>query len=252
MIAARRLALAFAVFALWLGITVYGGRLIYGTGVSLLELVRHGVALNILAAASLTVLVCLVFRWRDMAVGPPRPGSLRLLWFPLIYLVLLFGLAAVLGLPPAVTILFLAINTLLVGVSEELMFRGILFRALLTRLDIWPAIAVTSALFGSVHILNGIGTGDWGSAVVQAFAAGLSGITLMAILLRTGSIVVAMGYHAAWDLATFTLAAATKAVPTGPDLSTTANIAVPILFVLPNAIYGLFLLRHIGREQASA
>ncbi|MCZ8314561.1 CPBP family intramembrane glutamic endopeptidase [Phreatobacter sp.] len=253
MSSSRRLPLAFAVFALWIIVTVYGARLIYGTGVSLLDLVRHGVALNILAAAGLTVLACLVFGWRDMAAGPPRPGSLRLLWFPLLYLALLFGLGIVSGLPPVATLAFLAVNTVLVGLSEELMFRGILFRSLLTRMPIWPAIVATSVLFGSVHILNGFGTGDWGSAAVQALAAGLSGLTLMAILLRTGSILVAMAYHAAWDLATFTVAASQATTAgQGATFSAIAAAVVPVLFVLPNALYGLYLMRHIGRDGEAA
>lgn len=225
--------------------------MIFGQGVSLLDLVRHGISYNILLAATVVVGACLVFGWRDVGVAAPRPGTLRVLWFPLIYLGLLFGVALVLGLPAQRVMLFLAINTLLVGLSEELMFRGILFRAFLTRLGLWPSIIATTAMFGSVHILNGFGTGDWSAAVVQAMAAALSGITLMAIMLRTGSILVAMAYHAAWDFATFTVAAAQATTPaSGASPGTLASVLVPLGFVLPNALYGLYLLRHAGREPA--
>jgi membrane protease YdiL (CAAX protease family) len=248
----RRLSFAFAVFGLWLVVTVFGGRVIYGTGVSLLDLVRHSVALNILAAAAVAVGACLVFGWRDVAAGPPRPATLHLLWFPLLYLALLLGVAVLMGLPSRQTLVFIGLNTLLVGISEELMFRGILFRALVARLPVWPAIGATTALFGSVHILNGFGTGDWGSAIVQACAAALSGVALMAIMLRTGSILVAMAYHAAWDFSTFAVAAAVSSANSAAvPAPSWASVALPVLFVLPNALYGLYLLRRVGREPGS-
>lgn len=247
----RRLSLALAVFGVWLAVTVFGGRLIYGTGVSLLDLVRHNIALNILAAAAVTIGACLVFGWRDVGASPPHPSTLRVMWFPLLYLGLLLGAATLLGLPPARSLFFVALNALLIGISEELMFRGILFRALVARLPIWPAIGSATALFGSVHILNGFGTGDWGSAVVQACAAALSGIALMAIMLRTGSILTAMAYHAAWDFSTFTLAASSKSAGTATGApSPWVSIGLPLAFVLPNALYGLYLLRRIGHENS--
>lgn len=247
----RRLSLALAVFVVWSLVTIYGGRLIFGQGVSLLDLVRHGISYNILLAATVVVGACLAFGWRDVGVAAPRPGTLRVLWFPLIYLGLLFGVALALGFPAQRVMLFLAINTLLVGLSEELMFRGILFRAFLTRLSLWPSIIATTAMFGSVHILNGFGTGDWSAAVVQAVAAALSGITLMAIMLRTGSILVAIAYHSAWDFATFTVAAAQVATPaSGATPGTLASVLMPLGFVVPNALYGLYLLRHAGRDPA--
>ena len=53
---------------------------------------------------------------------------------PAVYLVLFLALTLVVGWPSPSTILFLAINTLIVGFSEELAFRGVLFRGLHTRI----------------------------------------------------------------------------------------------------------------------
>ena len=70
-----------------------------------------------IAIAVLAVATAL-FRWRDFKFVAPNPtGSLKLLWFPLIYLVAFGGMAIALGLPPASTMVFLLLNTLLVGLS---------------------------------------------------------------------------------------------------------------------------------------
>ena len=79
-------------------------------------------------------------------------------------------LPAALGLPPASTLLFVIMNTMLVGLSEEWMFRGALFQGLRSRLAMWPAILLTSALFGAVHVMNVVTTGQLGEAIVQAAA----------------------------------------------------------------------------------
>ena len=84
--------------------------------------------------------------------------------------------------------LSLVFSTAFVGLSEETMFRGILFQALRTRVKLWPAMIFTSILFGSVHILNVLTTGEVLHALQQAFTATLSGFAFIAILVRTGSI----------------------------------------------------------------
>lgn len=40
------------------------------------------------------------------------------------------------------------------AVTEELMFRGVVLRALEERVGTWVALAVTSALFGGAHLIN--------------------------------------------------------------------------------------------------
>ena len=125
-------------------------------------------------------------------------------------------LPAVLGLPPAGTLLFIALNTALIGLSEEWMFRGVLFQGLRSRLAMWPAILLTSLLFGAVHVLNVITTGQLLEAVVQSVAAFMSGMVLLALLIRTGSIWVPIAYHALWDFGTFvTSATSPKTAGTG-------------------------------------
>lgn len=251
MTAARhRLPLALAVYVGWVLLTLFGLRWAGdGRKQPLIETVSHGIAWNLVMAIVLLAAATLALRWRDLKFVAPRPpGSLVVLWFPCLYLALFALAATLLGLPPAPMVGHLLLNTLLVGLSEEWMFRSVLFQALRTRLPMWPSILLMSVLFGGVHLLNVFVTGKLFDAAVQAVAAFLSGLVLVALLVRTGSLWVPIAYHAAWDFGTFMTAAGGKARGEGSDLSQGWTWAVPILVVLPNALYALYLLRRVRND----
>ncbi len=102
--------------------------------------------------------------------------------------------------------LWVLFNTSLVGLSEELMFRGVLLQALRQTVSIWPAVALTTLAFGAVHSLNVFITGDLGAALIQSTAAALSGLFFIAPRLRTGSLWPSIAVHGLWDGAAFLVA----------------------------------------------
>lgn len=59
---------------------------------------------------------------------------------------------------------------------EEIFFRGLLQRALETRLRPWVAIAIASALFGSAHINLDLGRGNVGLVLVTGIGGAVFGI----------------------------------------------------------------------------
>lgn len=246
----NRIYLALGVLVVWMSITM-GPQLVGGQDSRpLLDIVGHGVNWGIAAAAAVMLAVVFLFRWHDVGLAAPKPArSLLLMWFPLAYVAVFFVMAASEGMPSASVIGFLLLNTLLVGISEELMFRGVLFRALHTALRIWPAILLTSLAFGGVHLLNVFITGDLAGAAVQALNAGLSSLVFFAILLRTGSIIPAIIYHILWDFATFLVTAGDTGAPAAVPQA--VAYLVPLLFVLPNALVALYLLRNIGKTEAA-
>lgn len=215
---------------------------------------------HLLASAVFLLVVVLAARWGDLGFNRPRPWkSLRLLLPTLPYFMLFLGLALVRGLPPAGAALFAGLNILLAGFAEEVMFRGVLFRALLARVDLWTAVWLTALSFGAVHLLNALTTGDLAMAAAQGLAAVMTGTFLMAVLLRTGSLWPGILFHAAWDFC-IGLAAAGSAGPPAegaagqPAASVAANlppwahvliVLVPMLLVLPNFLYALFLFRRV-------
>jgi membrane protease YdiL (CAAX protease family) len=140
---------------------------------------------------------------RDDLTGP---GAMKQLFAGLAIGLLLFaaivGVAAVLGvyrlqgpgdahhLIPA-----LVLEGLFPAVSEEILFRGILFRWIEEFAGTWTALVVSSLLFGLSHLAN-----------PNASAAAMAGIALEGGLLLGGAYMLTrrlwlpIGIHAAWNL----------------------------------------------------
>jgi membrane protease YdiL (CAAX protease family) len=88
----------------------------------------------------------------------------------------------------------LAVEALIAGFTEELLFRGILFRYIEKMAGSWVALALTSALFGLAHIFNPGAT--WFSSLAIAVEAG---ILLGAVYMLTRRLWAVMGLHAGWN-----------------------------------------------------
>ena len=82
----------------------------------------------------------------------------------------------------------------LVGVFEETLFRGILFRFLEEGLGSWIALTLTALFFGLSHLSNPNAT-VW-SALAIALEAGVS---IGAAYMATRSLWFAMGLHTTWN-----------------------------------------------------
>jgi membrane protease YdiL (CAAX protease family) len=82
------------------------------------------------------------------------------------------------------------------AVSEELVFRGILFRWIEDFGGSWAALLLTSAFFGASHLMNPHATPI--AAIGIAFEAG---VMLGAAYMLTRSLWLPMGLHAAWNFA---------------------------------------------------
>ena len=99
--------------------------------------------------------------WSDVGLNRSTDGrGWRLAWLPLLCILLAFGVATMFGLPPASVMLFILINCLNVGFSDELMFHGAIRQAFRPAVPIWLAVILTSVAFGSIHSLNIFVTGE--------------------------------------------------------------------------------------------
>jgi len=153
---------------------------------------------------------------------------------------------------PSNDIIFLILfNTMLVGFSEEVMFRGVLLQGALSRFSIWPAIIFVSVAFGMVHSLNAFITGEVTSAIIQSVAAFMTGFYFMAIRVRSGSLIPGILLHWFYDFSIFMMvykeAGASKLVEQTPQLDTLPQI-LPILMVIPLFLYGFYLLRNVKQD----
>jgi membrane protease YdiL (CAAX protease family) len=109
-------------------------------------------------------------------------------------IVALLGGFEILGLRGAGAIWSMLSLAVFSSVFEEILLRGIVFRQLEAWLGSWIALALSSALFGVLHITNPGAT--WFSSVAIAMEAG---ILLGAAYMLTRRLWLAIGIHAAWN-----------------------------------------------------
>jgi membrane protease YdiL (CAAX protease family) len=82
------------------------------------------------------------------------------------------------------------------AVTEELVFRGILFRIVEQRIGTWLALTLTGLLFGLLHLFNAHAT-LWGALAIAVEAGGM----LAAAYAATRNLWVPIGLHFGWNFA---------------------------------------------------
>lgn len=82
------------------------------------------------------------------------------------------------------------------AVTEELLIRGILFRAFEERFGTWIALVASGLIFGLLHLTNPDAT-LWGALAIAIEAGGM----LAAAFVATRTLWLAIGVHFGWNLA---------------------------------------------------
>jgi membrane protease YdiL (CAAX protease family) len=249
-----RLRQALLTLALWLFATLGIGMLLRQDRLSsiaeLITLLSQGIAWNLLLSLAVLAVATRMFGWTDLGFRAPSLWlALRLLWFPALMLLPIFALAFAIGLPPPRAIGFLALNTILVALSEEWMFRGILFRALSARRGVWAALLVTSVIFGSIHVLNGFTYANLSQSTVQAIAATMTGLLLGALMIRSGSIWPSIALHMLWNFGLILVSFEAANYPQPLQPFSLQTLLVGVAIVMPNLLYALFLMRKVGKAS---
>ncbi|MFK2878819.1 CPBP family intramembrane glutamic endopeptidase [Rhodanobacter hydrolyticus] len=80
------------------------------------------------------------------------------------------------------------------GITEEILFRGVLFRVVEEGLGTWAALLISALFFGFAHAANP-GATVWSSTAIAIEAGLLFGLLYHA----TRSLLLCMGLHAAWN-----------------------------------------------------
>jgi uncharacterized protein len=87
-----------------------------------------------------------------------------------------------------------ALLCLAIGVFEEVLFRGVVFRLLEQGLGTWAALGLSALLFGFIHLANP------GASTHSALAIALeAGVLVAAAYVATRSLWVPIGLHTAWN-----------------------------------------------------
>ena len=167
-----------------------------------------------------------------------------------IYSISLLGnLSLSLGYPlqPPLKILWFLLCMLSVGLTEELVFRGMITRMLFAKygrnpVGVWFSVLLSGLLFGLMHLSNAYGgVIDLKSVLVQVVGACMLGICLGAIYLRTGGYWTVALLHAFMDFCGL-FSSGVFTVDTLTDTLGSYS-AVNLVSVIPYLAIGLVLLR---------
>lgn len=182
---------------------------------------------------ALAVVVLSVFGWwREAGVaGPPRWNKLYLLVFPALVVALAFSGDVFITGPGALGAAVFTAGVLVLG--EELLFRGVLMRALAPAGALW-AVALTSALAGGLYMGRSLLlAAPWTEVIYVTVPTVCGGFTYGALRWRTASLWPVLVVH-------FLLAFAL-------DTAVVTGTVFPVLILsvtLGFVFYGLFLLRN--------
>lgn len=207
--------------ALWF---ILGAMLLtLGVGVLLhLSGTSSDVAMVLPPLATLTAWFLIARRpWRALGFAR-RPGAAGIAWGLLAYLVAaVFASAELVLRDDAAGSLDLGIDRLLqallmvvlvagiaTGLTEEVMFRGALLGLLRERCTAVWAVAITSVLFSLLHVPNMLGREPslW-EGLINLGGYVVFGATMAYLVVRTGSLWMAIGWHAGGNAAWVALAA---------------------------------------------
>ncbi len=144
-------------------------------------------------------------------------------------------------------LLAVLLASLLVGFTEETLFRGVVLRAM-RQGDRSEGMAIlwTTLWFGAFHLTNLLLNEP--GAVIQIFFAALAGTGLYLARRGTGAIVVAMALHALWDFSTFLAGVH----PSDAGAMLAANFLIPILYLLAAVTLVVLVVRDRKRPAREA
>lgn len=167
--------------------------------------------------------------WRKVGFNHPREWrALRLLWLPaLVILVppLVLGANAIDGN----TLIILIVGYVLTGITEEGIFRGLIFRVLQPTGPRRAAV-ISAVLFGTMHLVNLLIRANPAIVLAQCVGAFCDGLGFAAVRYRTNTLWPLVVLHMAHDLL----------------LKFTRLPAIPldVVQVTILMIYGFYLLRN--------
>lgn len=157
----------------------------------------------------------------------------------------LLGLEWSLFTPAHVLTVLLA--SLLVGFTEETLFRGVVLRSMRQggRSE-GMAVLWTTLWFGGFHLTNLLL--DEPGAVIQIFFAALTGTGLYLARRGTGTILAAMALHAFWDFSSFLVGVH----PADNGATLGANFLVPLVYLLAAVTLVVLVVRERTRPAREA
>jgi membrane protease YdiL (CAAX protease family) len=191
--------------------------------------------------------------WRECRFTTPlRPGGLKFLAFPYLFAGLLLLLVALAvksesgvelrDAAPLSLIASLIAVTLLIGLFEETLFRGVFFHGIEARRGLASALIGSSVAFGLMHYVNWVGGQPFLITSGQVAHAVAAGFMYAALMLRIGSIWPVILFHGFWDATVALIGTLGAQLPDAADASQASAIFVVAGLAGFELAYGLFVL----------
>lgn len=196
--------------------------------------VRNGVAFPVLSMAALLAFVITRGGWWKPILWDERPVPRALLLMPLLMAVTIattFDPQRFMAREGSF-LFWAALGTLGVGFCEEVVYRGIVVVGLRERLPEWMAWLLSSALFALIHFWNTFAGQSWAATQDQLVSTFIFAGFMYVSRRATGTILVPMLLHAAWDFSLFASAPAGQAAGTQDPLATYLMYAMMVLFLV--------------------
>jgi membrane protease YdiL (CAAX protease family) len=186
--------------------------------------------------------------WKEVGFRPLR--EYRLLWLPalpLIGTVFQFCLGGG-ELARGAVVLFMLILTALNGFAEEVLYRGLMLRAIVPK-GIWRALLVTSVIFAFTHSMNALTGWSPERVLWQLCYSFAIGFGWAAFALRTGTIWPLILIHFLNNF--FSLAGSDSVIQTG-DVSTVSR-CIMSFYTVAFVVYGVLVTRsYVNAQRAHA
>jgi membrane protease YdiL (CAAX protease family) len=126
-----------------------------------------------------------------------------------VLVLMVLGIYRIEGLNPWTFLLPAVAMALSSGIFEELLFRGVVYRSVEEVFGSWIALAVSSLVFGFMHLLNPAGT-----VLGAVFISIEAGLLLAAAYMLTRRLWLGIGFHIAWN---YTQSAIFSGIVSGGD-----------------------------------
>ncbi len=163
----------------------------------------------------LMILLVMLLLMRLLRMGyifSPRRAGFRACLLPTLPIAIYYTLALLsiailysdMPLRSGSEILWYVLCMLAIGITEELVFRGLITRMLYDRyghtsVGVWLSVLTSSLLFGLVHLINASSGAALSGVLIQVVAATALGMCFSAIYLRTGSLWTVALLHSYMD-----------------------------------------------------
>jgi len=175
------------------------------------------------------------WHWRDFVPALP------LLFLPLLMVIFQLNKLQFSNIP---LLFFFAALAAMTGFAEETIFRGIAVHALQSK-GFLRAALFSSLIFGLLHFVNLLQGANLLATIGQVIFAILIGIAFAGPLIYTGSIWPIIFIHAIQDFIAFW----TTGGVTNTSSSSISDVLLPIVLMLPVAIYGIWLIQRLKRTS---